>query len=104
CYLSTRVNCATLLSKPITDLAGQSTLRSFANPLSAFVVVLLLPMLLTLWFWYCAVRKDASERTARWIAYRRWNHIVMLGTVAAWWALWDFQRQLALIPTLAQHL
>jgi Zn-dependent protease with chaperone function len=88
----------------MTDLAGQPTLRGFTNALAAFVAVLLLPMLSTFWFRYSALHNDESGRTARWITYRRWNHIVVLGTVAAWWGLWDLQRQSALIPTLAQHL
>jgi Zn-dependent protease with chaperone function len=43
-------------------------------------------------------------RTSKWIAYRRWIHIIQLGTVAAWWALWDFQTVSALIPRLALRL
>jgi len=38
-------------------------------------------------------------KTSKWIAYRRWIHIIQLGTVTAWWALWDFQTVAALIPT-----
>lgn len=43
-------------------------------------------------------------RMSRWIACRRWIHVVLLGTVAAWWALWDFQRGSALIPNLEPRL
>lgn len=43
-------------------------------------------------------------RTSRWIAYRRWIHIILLGTVAVWWALWDFQRGSALILSPALRL
>jgi O-antigen/teichoic acid export membrane protein len=42
-------------------------------------------------------------RTSRWIAYRRWIHITLLGSVVAWWALWDFQRG-SLIPSSALSL
>ena len=38
------------------------------------------------------------------MAYRRWIHIILLGTVAAWWALWDSQRQSALVPKVALRL
>lgn len=43
-------------------------------------------------------------RTSKWIAYRRWLHIVQLAAVAAWWALWDFQTVSALISRLALRL
>jgi Zn-dependent protease with chaperone function len=43
-------------------------------------------------------------RTSKWIAYRRWLHIVQLAAVAAWWALWDLQTVSALIPRLTLRL
>ena len=88
----------------MTDLAGHLALRNLANPLSVFLAILLLPVLITLSFWYCALHAEDSERTSRWIACRRWIHIILLGVVAAWWALWDFQRGSALIPRLTLDL
>ena len=43
-------------------------------------------------------------RMSRWIACRRWIHVVLLGTVAAWWALCGFPRGSALIPNLEPRL
>jgi hypothetical protein len=37
-----------------------------------------------------AMQADQSKRTSRWMAYRRWIQIILLATVAAWWAFWDF--------------
>ena len=45
-----------------------------------------------------------SDSKMSWIANRCLIHIILLGTVAAWWALWDFQSQSALLPTLELHL
>jgi Zn-dependent protease with chaperone function len=45
-----------------------------------------------------------DARTSRWIACRRWIHIVLLGTVATWWALEDFERESARFPRLALRL
>ncbi len=36
------------------------------------------------------MQADQSERISRWIPYRRWIQIILLATVAAWWAFWDF--------------
>jgi Zn-dependent protease with chaperone function len=85
-------------------LAGHPALQNLSNPLSAFLAILLLPVLITFSFRYYARKADDSERTSRWIACRRWIHIILLGMVAAWWALWDFERGLALIPRLAPRL
>lgn len=88
----------------MTNLAGHPALQNLSNPLSAFLAILLLPVLITFSFRYYARKADDSERTSRWIACRRWIHIILLGMVAAWWALWDFERGLALIPRLAPRL
>jgi Zn-dependent protease with chaperone function len=45
-----------------------------------------------------------SDRTSRWIAYRRWIQIVLLATVAAWWASWDFDTGAAFISRLTLRL
>ena len=46
------------------------------------------------------MQADQSERTSRWIAYRRWIQIILLATVAAWWAFWDFDTGAAFISRL----
>lgn len=47
---------------------------------------------------------EESERTTRWIVYRRWIQIILLGTVAAWWAVWDFERGASFISRLTPRL
>lgn len=51
-----------------------------------------------------AMQADQSERTSRWIAYRRWIQIILLATVAAWWAFWDFDTGAAFISGLTLRL
>lgn len=89
---------------PGTDLTGHPALLNLANSPSALLGIPLLPVLITFWFWYYALHADESERMSRWIACRRWMHVILLCTVATWWALWDFQRASALIPRLAFRL
>jgi len=43
------------------------------------------------------------EKTATWITSRRWIQIVLLGMVAAWWALWDLRGE-SIVSRLALHL
>ena len=50
------------------------------------------------------MQADQSERTSRWIAYRRWIQIVLLATVAAWWAFWDFDTGADFISRLPLRL
>jgi Zn-dependent protease with chaperone function len=83
------------------DLAGHPALLNLANWPSAFPIIPLLPVLITFWFWYYALHADDSNKTSRWIACRRWTHVILLCTVAIWWASWDFQRGSGQIPGLA---
>jgi hypothetical protein len=50
----------------MTDLAGHPALRNLANPLSAFLAILLLTVLITFSFRYYALQAADSERTSRW--------------------------------------
>jgi Zn-dependent protease with chaperone function len=50
------------------------------------------------------MQADQSERTSRWIAYRRWIQIILLATVAAWWAFWDFDTGAAFISRMTLRL
>jgi hypothetical protein len=49
------------------------------------------------------MQADQSERTSRWIAYRRWIQIILVATVAAWWAF-DFNTGAAFISRLTLRL
>jgi hypothetical protein len=50
------------------------------------------------------MQADQSERTSRWIAYRRWIQIILLAAVAAWWSFWDFNTGAAFISRLTLRL
>lgn len=63
----------------------------FSSPRFWLAAILFLPILTTVWFRYRTSHADESGRAARWLVYRRWNHIIELCAIAAWWALWDFQ-------------
>jgi Zn-dependent protease with chaperone function len=47
---------------------------------------------------------DESVRPSRWIAYRRCIQIILLATVAAWWAVWDFDKGPAFIWRLTTRI
>jgi Zn-dependent protease with chaperone function len=50
------------------------------------------------------MQADQSVRTSRWIVYRRWIQIILLATVAAWWAFWDVDNGAAFISRLTLRL
>ena len=50
------------------------------------------------------MQADQSERTSGWIAYRRWIQIILLATVAAWWAFSDFDTGAEFISRLTLRL
>jgi Zn-dependent protease with chaperone function len=50
------------------------------------------------------MQADHSEKTSRWIAYRRWIQIILLATVAAWWAFWDLDTGAAFISRVTLRL
>lgn len=53
------------------------------------IFVLFLPVILSAWFSRKALRKSGEERYAIWYGFRRFNHLIVFTTIAAWWALWD---------------
>jgi Zn-dependent protease with chaperone function len=61
------------------------------SALPVFLLTLLIPVALMLWFLYSISRAGESERRANWIVFRRRMHAVFLVETAAWWAFWDFQ-------------
>jgi hypothetical protein len=50
------------------------------------------------------MQPDQSERTSRWIAYRRWIQIVLVAMVAACWAFWDFDAGAAFTSSVIPRL
>lgn len=72
-------------------LAWQATLRIFAEPISAFAIILLVPVALTFWFRYTASRCVESERKTKWITSSRWLRVILLCIPAALCVLWDVE-------------
>jgi len=56
------------------------------------IVVILLPLLATLWSRYSAMHADQAEAAKTWLESRRLARALRLVAVALWWALWDLQR------------
>lgn len=67
-----------------------SNLAPFAYRLVFPVVVLLLPIAIAGRYRYKALRQAEGKRAAVWYRYRRYGNFVLLTTLAAWWALWDW--------------
>jgi Zn-dependent protease with chaperone function len=59
----------------------------------ASVALLLVPLVLALGFRYSAIHSNETGRAARWIRYCRWSRVLRFAVVAAWWALWEIERQ-----------
>ena len=57
-----------------------------------------------MWFRRSSTCVGESDSRVSWIAKRRLIHIILLVMVAVWWAMWDFQAQSALLPTLELHV
>src|SRR5437879_66458 len=53
------------------------------------LAILLLPLVL-MFFRYVTLRGDGPDQATAWLRHRRSNHVVMLITLAAWCALWEF--------------
>ncbi len=66
------------------------TLLTLANLLIVPGAVLLLPIAVTLWFLWVALRADEAKQKLVWAGYRSFGRFILVVTVAAWWAIWDF--------------
>ena len=66
------------------------TLLTLANLLIVPGAVLLLPVAVTLWFRWVALRADEAKQKLIWAGYRSFGRFFLAATVAAWWIIWDF--------------
>jgi Zn-dependent protease with chaperone function len=64
----------------------------------ALSVAILLSPLASMFFRYISLRDGGPDRTTAWLRHRRSNHVVLLITLAAWCALWEFPLVGALPP------
>jgi Zn-dependent protease with chaperone function len=53
------------------------------------IVILILPIALSGWYRHESLQKSGEDRTAIWFAYRGQGRLILLTTLALWWALWD---------------
>src|SRR5882672_3525444 len=53
------------------------------------VAVLLLPIVVSEWYRYRALRESEADQFGMWNGYRSLGRFNVLTTLAVWWALWD---------------
>jgi Zn-dependent protease with chaperone function len=68
-----------------------------ANQLLAPGAVLLLPIGLTLWFRWAALRADEAEQRLVWSGYRQFGRFILAATVALWGVIWDLAGKSSLV-------
>ena len=77
--------------------------HSFVPP----VLFLLLPIMVTGWYRYRALRKCGEDRTRIWYGYRSLRRFIVLTMLAVWWALWDlnagYTDALKTLPSWVSH-
>jgi len=66
------------------------TLLTLANLSIVPGAVLFLPIAVTLWFRWVALRADEAKQKLVWAGYRSFGRFILAVTVAAWWGIWDF--------------
>jgi Zn-dependent protease with chaperone function len=79
---------------------------SAAAPLVPLLVpcaILLLPVALTLFFWWYALRAQDANRRTVWAGYRGFGRFILAATVAGWWMEWDFRGRSELPPILLRN-
>jgi Zn-dependent protease with chaperone function len=59
--------------------------------------VLLMPIAVTLWFGWTALRADQPQQRLIWAAYRKFGRLILAGTVAVWWVIWDLAGRSSLV-------
>jgi len=60
-------------------------------PLLVPCTILLLPIFLSLLFWWHALRASETKRRTVWANYRSFGRFILAATVASWWIEWDFR-------------
>jgi Zn-dependent protease with chaperone function len=72
-------------------------------PLLVPCAILLLPITLTLLFWWHALRARDGDRRTVWAGYRGFGRFILAVTVAGWWMEWDFRGRSELPLILARN-
>jgi len=61
------------------------------------VAALLLPIAMTLWFRWAALRADEAKQRLIWFGYRQFGRFILAATVAVWWVIWDLAGKSSLV-------
>jgi Zn-dependent protease with chaperone function len=77
-------------------------LANLANLLIAPGAVLLLPIAVTLWFRWAALRADEAKQRLIWADYRRFGRFILATTVAVWWVMWDLAGKSSLVSVFVR--
>jgi Zn-dependent protease with chaperone function len=72
------------------------------GPLLVPCAILLLPIALTVVFWWSALRARDAERRTVWPDYRGFGRFILAATVAGWWMEWDFRGRSELPPIIVR--
>lgn len=64
-------------------------LTNVVSPLMVAVAALLLPIAMTLWFRWAALRADEAKQRLIWADYRSFGRFILAATVTVWWVIWD---------------
>lgn len=74
-----------------------------SSPLLVPCTILLLPIALTLLFWWSALRARDTERRTIWADYRGFGRFILAAAVVGWWMEWDWRGRSELPPILVRH-
>jgi Zn-dependent protease with chaperone function len=82
----------------VTNHLRMLSVASVPSPLLVPCAILLLPIALTVVFWWSAFRARDAERRTVWVGYREFSRFILAATIAGWWMEWDFRGRSELAP------
>lgn len=74
-----------------------SIFTNLLRPLIIPSAVLLLPIVVTLWFGWVALRADELSQKLIWASYRKFGRFILTATLAVWWVVWEFAGRSSLV-------
>lgn len=74
-----------------------------AHLLLALIVVLVLPIVLTLWFRRAALQIQEAKQNSVWATYRGFSRFILVVAVAAWWVIWDLPGRVELVSAIVRR-
>ena len=67
------------------------------------VAIVILPLVLALGARVFSLLHRPSEQTGAWLSFLAFSRLIMAGTVAIWWALWDSTLLVEVRPSIDAH-